>query len=384
MKERKGSRFSFTTHVMGQLMKCGSALLGVFCLLAGPAWAQEDAQTITTMSTGRAFSVTEWNIDDAFAENVALSFRETRTAADNVFGSSTCSTAATTQFLGFAEPPAADTEGVCDPASAAIQEFGSFDYTQTDCRLDDTGQTFTIDVPGTAVVCIPFSCWGEQMTTDAGSPFSPFKVGCTQSTFYTLTTMSEDGTSTVEIVQTTTVEEGDYDTASGQAMLRSSTTSTGMVTFTPNPGVELPANDVAIEVPGAGSTMSGVGVISGWSCLGGELMAEFRNAAGEVIGTSPLAHGISRVDTMDRCGDTLNGFSATVNWNIPTLGDATSIHLIQNGEEVASNNFSVLALGDEFIQGMWTTTVPDFPGAGQSATVEWDMSQQRFVVTEIN
>ena len=172
--------------------------------------------------------------------------------------------------------------------------------------------------------------------------------------------------------------------ASGWAMLRSSSTSTGMATTTLTISEdELPANDVTIEVPGEDSTMSGIGVISGWSCLGGELAAEFRNAAGEVLATVPLGTRTPRGDTESTCGDTLNGFSATMNWNLLPAGEA-SIHLIQNGEELASRNFSVLALGVEFLTGMWTTTVPDFPTADQSATVEWTESQQRFVVTEIN
>jgi hypothetical protein len=146
---------------------------------------------------------------------------------------------------------------------------------------------------------------------------------------------------------------------------------------------ELPANDVTIEVPGEDSTMSGIGVISGWSCLGGELAAELRNADGEVLATVPLGTRTPRGDTESTCGDTLNGFSATMNWNLLPAGEA-SIHLIQNGEELASQTFSVSAFGEEFITGMWTTTVPDFPAADQGATVEWDESQQRFVVTEIN
>ena len=96
---------------------------------------------------------------------------------------------------------------------------------------------------------------------------------------------------------------------------------------------ELPANDVTIEVPAEGSTMSGIGVISGWSCLGGELAAEFRNADGEVLATVPLGTRTPRGDTESVCGDTLNGFSATMNWNLLPAGEA-SIHLIQNGEEV--------------------------------------------------
>jgi hypothetical protein len=196
--------------------------------------------------------------------------------------------------------------------------------------------------------------------------------------------MSDLGMGTNEVVEMITIEETEHDLASGQAMLRSSSTSTGMATTTLTISEdELPANDVTIEVPGEDSTMSGIGVISGWSCLGGELAAEFRNDAGEVLATVPLGTRTPRGDTESTCGDTLNGFSATMNWNLLPAGEA-SIHLIQNGEELASRNFSVLALGVEFLRGMWTTAVSDFPTAGQSATVEWTESQQRFVVTEIN
>ena len=374
---------------MHRFVKLGLSLAGVFCLLTGPTWAQEDdsestTQTIMTTSTSRQSIVFEYNID-TLDENPVFSFRGFGTGADNILGPYTCSAAGTNQYLGPAEPPAADMEGVCDPESAFIGQYGAYNYSYTDCQMDDTGQTFTLDLPGTVVVCIPYSCYEGPLTTEAGTEFYILKEGCTSAAFYTVMAEYGMGTAEVEIVETVTAGKPEYDLTTGQAMARSSTTSTGMVTYTlTDPEFELPANDVTIEVPGEDSTMSGIGVISGWSCLGGELAAEFRNAAGEVIGTTPLANGSERGDTESTCGDTLNGFSATMNWNIPTLGDAKTIHLIQNGEELASHNFSVMAFGLEFLPGMWTTMIPDFPAAGQSATVEWDESQQRFVVTEIN
>lgn len=275
-------------------------------------------------------------------------------------------------------------EGVCDPASAVLATYGSYNFSYTDCLAEDLDLTYTVDVPGTAVICIPFSCYEAPLATEAGTEYYPLKVGCTYPSFSTVTTMSDVGMSTAATVEIFTIEAAEYDAVSGRAMLRSSSTSTAMARTTlTDPEFELPANDVTIEVPGMDSTMSGIGVISGWSCLGGELMAEFRNAAGEVIGTTPLVHGGERGDTESVCGDSGNGFSATMNWNLLPAGEV-SIHLIQNGEEVASHNFSVLALGVEFLQGMWMTSVSDFPAASQSATVEWDESQQRFVVTEIN
>ena len=377
--------FSFTTHATSQLIKFGLSLLGVFCLLAGPAWAQEDdsESTITSRGTGRISGVSEWNID-TFATNPVSSFRGISQGTDNVFGSSTCNVAGTAQYLGPAEPPAADVEGVCDPASTSIAAYGSYNYDYTDCLAEDLDQTFTVALPGTLVSCVPFSCFEGPLTTAAGTEYYAVKVGCTLTSFYTVTTMLDAGMGTIETVEIATIEAAEYDPVSGQAMTRASSTSTGMATTTlTDPEEELPANDVTIEVPGMDSTMSGIGVVSGWSCLGGELMAEFRNAAGEVIGSAPLVHGGERRDTESVCGDSGNGFSVTLNWKLLPAGE-TSIHLIQNGEEVASHNFSVLALGVEFITGMWTTAVSDFPAADQNATVEWDVSQQRFVVTEIN
>ena len=380
MKRQEESMFS-----VSQLIKFGVSLLGVFCFLAGPAWAQEDdaESTITSRGTGRASGVSEWNID-TFAVDPVSSFRGIGQGTDNVFGSLTCNSAGTNQYLGPAEPPAADVEGVCDPASASLATYGSYNYSYTDCLAEDMDLTYTVDVPGTLVSCVPFSCFEGPLTTEAGTEYYLIKVGCTYTVFYTVTTMSDVGMGASETVETVTIEEAEYDPVSGRAMTRWSSTSAGMATTTlTDPEFELPANDVTIEVPAAGSTMSGVGVISGWSCLGGELAAELRNADGEVLATVPLGTRTPRGDTESVCGDTLNGFSATMNWNLLPAGEA-SIHLIQNGEEVASRTFSVLALGAEFLPGMWTAPVPDFPAAGQSATVEWDESQQRFVVTEIN
>ena len=365
------------------------ALIGVFCLMAGPAWAQDDGSeattsTITTTNAGRTSYVSEWNPDGG---NVTSSFRGTSQSVDNVFGASTCSVAGTNSYLGETGPPAADTTGVCDPDSAVIASFGSYNYSRTDCEMEDTGQTFTIDLPGTAVACVPFSCYEGPLTTEAGTEFYPLTAGCTYPAFYTVT--AEDGTWTSEneIVETITIKSANYDAARGVLVSRASTTFTGMSTVTltlPEEELQLPANDVTLEVPASGSTMSGIGLISGWSCLGGTLEAEISDATGG-MSTVALSHGTSRADTESVCGDRNNGFSATVNWSLFAAGPKT-IRLIQNGEEVgAARDFSVLPFGTEFISGAsGMCSIGDFPTAGESATVEWDETQQRFVVTEIN
>ena len=62
MKRQEESVFSLTPNATSQLIKFGLSLLGVFCLLGGPAWAQEDASETITSGTGIASGVSEWNI----------------------------------------------------------------------------------------------------------------------------------------------------------------------------------------------------------------------------------------------------------------------------------------------------------------------------------
>ena len=367
------------------------ALIGVFCLMSGPAGAQDDdsaatTQTVSGTSVGRASAVFEWNPDGG---NVTSSFRGTSAGADNVFGAFTCSVAGTNSYLGPAEPPAADTTGVCNPDSASLGLYGSYNYSLAECEYEDTGQTVTVDLPGTAVTCAPFSCFEGPLTTAEGTEFYSLTAGCTYPAFYTLTGMAEDGTwtSESEVVETVTIKSSNYDAARGVLVTRASTTATGMSTVTltvPEEELQLPANDVTLEVPASGSTMSGIGLISGWSCLGGTLEAEISDANGG-MSTVSLSHGTSRADTESVCGDRNNGFSATVNWSLFDAG-AKTIRLLQNGEEVgAARDFSTIAFGREFISGAsGMCSIGDFPTAGESATVEWDETQQRFVVTEIN
>ena len=146
-----------------------------------------------------------------------------------------------------------------------------------------------------------------------------------------------------EIVDTITVRSSEYDAARGVVVSRASSTSTAMSTVTltvPEEELQLPANDVMLEVPASGATMNGIGLISGWSCLGGTLEAEISDATGG-MSTVSLSHGTSRADTESVCGDRDNGFSATVNWSLFDAG-AKTIRLLQNGAEVgAARAFSV-------------------------------------------
>ena len=373
---------------LGRLMKFGLSLLGVLCLLAGPGWSQEQAQEYEVSSTGSAtgWIVFEYDPSAPGPDFVSAYPGFSAEGTDSVLGPYTCGFAGRTssRFLGEAEPPAGDIEGVCDPASAYIWSYtydidGSSDKVL--CGLENTGQIFTWAVDST-IACVPHSCFGNEPDPVSGARLP--QVGCTSHFFGTATLTLKDGSgeSASESVRQFIYEEVEWDANRGLVAVRGNfaDTYTSVLTTT-IPEDERPARDVAIEVPAEGSTMSGIGVISGWSCLGGDLKAEISDADG-VIATVLLAHGTPRADTEPTCGDSNNGFSATMNWTLLGSGERT-IRLIQNGEQVASHSFSVLAFEEEFITGMWMTTVPEFPAAGRSATVEWDESQQRFGVTEI-
>ena len=69
-----------------------------------------------------------------------------------------------------------------------------------------------------------------------------------------------------------------------------------------------------LENPGPNSFQSGIGVISGWVCAADEVEV----AIGDT-GRQLAAYGTERLDTLDACGDTDNGFGLLFNWNL--LGD---------------------------------------------------------------
>ena len=137
-----------------------------------------------------------------------------------------------------------------------------------------------------------------------------------------------------------------------------------------------------LEIPSPGGNVSGIGLISGWSCLGGKLEVEFSDAAGVIL-TAPVLHGSERGDTASACGDIDNGFSATFNWNLLGPGERTA-SLMRNGEEVASQTFMVAAFATEFVSEPGICTIADFPDMGKNATFVWEVSQQGLVLESVN
>ena len=361
---------------MKRLARSGLALVGGLCLLAGLAGAQA-AAPLSTVGTGKVWFVSEY---DVYAEDFAGTVRAITEGTNNLTGSYVCDVAYGSRYLRGTVPPAADVEGVCAPESAFISLY-AYEPGKGECRRKDTGQSFTTTFDS-AVTCFPASCFGTAPDPAASTPL--IQVGCTYSIFFTSTENSALGEATTENVHHVTVDEVAWDANRGLVVMRASAAlaTTSTVTFT-IPEEDRPARDVAIEVPAEAAAVSGVGIISGWSCLGGQLAAEFSDATG-VIASVPLSHGASRADTASVCGDSGNGFSSTMNWTLLGAGEKT-LRLMQNGEAVASRTFSVVAFDQEFISGARAMcTVDDFPAAGQRVTVEWDEPQQSFEITEIH
>ncbi len=145
-----------------------------------------------------------------------------------------------------------------------------------------------------------------------------------------------------------------------------------------------------LGIPGNGTTVSGIGVISGWKCqAAGEITVEFLNDAGErmVINAGrtsnpvPMLYGSERPDIRDNGACLENdhdkvGFVAIWNWG--ELGDGTYTAVAyDNDVEFARNTFTVTTFGTNFLPGAITqVSIPDFPTPGETTTFKWNEATQ--------
>ena len=133
-----------------------------------------------------------------------------------------------------------------------------------------------------------------------------------------------------------------------------------------------------LENPGPNSFQSGIGVISGWVCEGDEVELAIGDA-----GRQLAAYGTERLDTVEECGDTDNGFGLLFNWNLLGEGEHEVVAWV-DGEELGRATVRVTTLGVEFLRGVeGECMVDDFPTMGQTVTLEWQQNSQNFVITEV-
>ncbi len=131
-----------------------------------------------------------------------------------------------------------------------------------------------------------------------------------------------------------------------------------------------------LEIPGSGTTQSGIGVISGWKCrANGRLTVRFDGGS-----AVPLVYSSERGDTRGVCGDTNNGFVGIMNWG--NLGDGTHTAVVyDNGVEFDRATFTVVTTGVEFLRGVTGSGTATLSN-GQRATLWWSEATQSFVATD--
>ncbi|MCE2484968.1 MAG: hypothetical protein J4F42_05610 [Desulfurellaceae bacterium] len=135
-----------------------------------------------------------------------------------------------------------------------------------------------------------------------------------------------------------------------------------------------PAPRATLEGPAPNSFQSGIGLIYGWACEAQEIVIEL---AGTPV---PAAYGTPRADTQPICGDSNNGFSMPMNWNILGNGEHT-IRALADGVEFARTTMRVTTLGTEVLRGVsGTFTLSDFPRPGEETRIRWEESLQNFVI----
>ena len=133
-----------------------------------------------------------------------------------------------------------------------------------------------------------------------------------------------------------------------------------------------------LENPSPNSFQSGIGVVSGWVCEAEEVVIRIGDLAPQVAG-----YGTERLDALDVCGDTDNGFGLLFNWNL--LGDGEhEVVASADGVELGRTPVRVTTLGEEFVRGaVGECVVADFPRPGETATLTWQESSQNFVIADL-
>lgn len=330
------------------MVRTGTAALGAALMAIALAASPVGATPFAGESTGQFWAVANGDTNGDGIPGIQVLTSGYSTLA----GAGQCSS-----FVEYQPAPAPS--GTCDGV-----EFGVVPGGWTACQNEDgDGVVWASVVDATS--CLPLSCF------DANSNIV---MGCTATTrteFNILggTGMYANATGSYTSTGTTTYTTPFSGTSSWD--------TTGDITLAGG----APSDDVFLGIPTAGSTQSGVGVVSGWSCLGGHLEAEFSEADGTPILTDPLQHGVYRPDTEDACGDTDNGFSMLINWGRLGPGEKT-LTLYVNGEERVTRNFSVTTFGIDFVTdagGM--CEIADLRD-GQNATFVWQQANQGLVLEE--
>lgn len=334
----------------GKFRTIGLSVLGAIVFTASSVWAAP--------FTGALEGVLSWT---------PWPGTNTSGIASSLHGYTTIGGTVTCHGLGTSWEVVQSPTGTCGATELETQATNSY-Y----CQYEGTEDI--LNVTGTTTSCTPYSCYDANQA---------LQTGCS----LTLTERATVTGGTGALAGS----RGSWTASGAGTVTQAEVTAAGAQFFTATLSIELegdaeladvPPAGAALEIPSPGTNVSGIGLISGWSCLGGELEVAFSDAEG-VIETVPVLQGTDRLDTESVCGDVNNGFSATYNWSRLGSGEKTA-RLIRNGEEVASQTFMVTVFDVEFVTREGMCTIAGFPDAGKNATFVWEQSQQGLVLESVN
>jgi hypothetical protein len=138
----------------------------------------------------------------------------------------------------------------------------------------------------------------------------------------------------------------------------------------------------ALENPQPGSSNSGVGLLSGWSCQGPTIGISLDGAA-----PVNVPYGSSRADTAGVCGQgNINtGFGLLVNFNLLGAGTHSAQLFVNGAARGPATTFTVTVPAGEFLTGVSRqVTVTDFPSPGRTTVLVWQQSQQNFAIQSVS
>lgn len=135
-----------------------------------------------------------------------------------------------------------------------------------------------------------------------------------------------------------------------------------------------------IENPQPGATLSGIGLISGWSCAARNIEVSFDGASTR----QRVPTGGARADTQGICGRSDTGFGLLFNYNVLGAGQHSLQVWVDGVPFGAPIGFNVVTLGGEFVAGAAASfDLPNFPTPGRTARIEWRESLQNFAITGV-
>ena len=138
-----------------------------------------------------------------------------------------------------------------------------------------------------------------------------------------------------------------------------------------------------LENPVEGSTVTGVNILSGWTCDPGPVWIKFSSSDRIIY----IPFGMERLDTNAVCGRWHTGFATLFNWNILGPGEHTVTIYAQNGriqKEALTRTFTVVDYGEEVrtdLSGEWV--LHDWPEVGVDTVVAWNPARQNVEIVDI-